>query len=74
MNLDDYVKEKLWPILVDAVHALTMYPYHKGYTRDNILNGKPDITPEDLASRLGMPLGEAVVILTELGVREKQSK
>jgi len=74
MNLDDYVKEKLWPILVDAVHALTMYPYHKCYTRDNILNGKPDITPEDLASRLGMPLGEAVVILTELGVREKQSK
>jgi hypothetical protein len=74
MNLDDYAKEKLWSILVDTVHALTMYPYHKAYTRDNILNGKPDITPEDLANRLGMPLGEAVVILSELGVKEKQIK
>jgi len=74
MNLEDYAKEKLWPILVETVHALTMYPHHKAYTRDNILNGKPDITPEDLASRLGMPLGEAIVILTELSTTEKQAR
>lgn len=66
MSLEEYVKEKLWPILVETVHAMVMYPYHKAYTRDVILHEKPDITPRELASKLGIPLGEALVILHEL--------
>jgi hypothetical protein len=66
MGFDEYVKEKLWPILVETVHAMVMYPYHKAYTRDVVLHEKPDITPQELASRLGIPLGEALVILYEL--------
>lgn len=66
VNLEEYAKEKLWPILVEAVHALVMYPHHKAYTREVILPEKPNISPQELAVRLRMPLGEALVILKEL--------
>jgi hypothetical protein len=66
MNLDEYTKEKLWKLLVDAVHASVMYPTHKAYTRDSILPQKTDVSPIELSLRLGMPLGEALVILSEL--------
>jgi hypothetical protein len=66
LNLEDYNKEKLWQLLVEAVHASVMYPTHKAYTRDSILPQKPDVSPSELAERLGMPLGEALIILDEL--------
>jgi hypothetical protein len=72
MSFEEYVKEKLWPILVETVHAMVMYAYHKAYTREVILHEKPDITPQELAARLGIPLGEALVILYELE-NEKRS-
>jgi len=66
MNLEEYTKEKLWQLLTEAVHASVMYPTHKAYTRDNILPQKADVSADELAERLGMPLGEALVILNEL--------
>lgn len=66
MSLEEFEKEKLWPILIETVHALIMYPNHKAYTREVVLHEKPDITPTELAARLGIPLGEALVILYEL--------
>lgn len=66
MSLEEYVKEKLWPILVGTVHTLVMYPSHKAYTREVILQEKPDIKPPELATRLNMSVGEALVILYEL--------
>lgn len=66
MSLEEYAKEKLWPILIETVHSLVMYPHHKAYTREVILHEKPDITPTELAARLGISLGEALVILYEL--------
>jgi transcription initiation factor IIE alpha subunit len=71
MNLDEYTKEKLWQLLVEAVHASVMYPTHKAYTRDSILPQKADVTANELAERLGMPLGEALVILSELAEERK---
>ena len=65
MNLEEYSKEKLWQLLVEAVHASVMYPTHKAYTRDSILPQKGDISANELAERLGIPLGEALVILGE---------
>jgi len=56
----------LWPILVETVHAMVMYPNHKAYTRDVALHEQPDIKPADLATKVGIPLGEALVILYEL--------
>jgi hypothetical protein len=71
MSLEEYVKEKLWPVLVETVHALVLYPKHKAYTREAILHEKPDVTPQELAARLGIPLGEALVILYELANEKK---
>ena len=71
MNLDEYTKEKLWQLLVEAVHASVMYPTHKAYTRDSILPQKADVSANELAERLGMPLGEALVILSELTQERK---
>jgi hypothetical protein len=48
-----------------------MYPGHKAYTRDVILPEKPETSPEELAVRLHLPLGEALVILYELSEETK---
>lgn len=45
---------------------MVLYPNHKAYTRDVILPEKPETTPAELAVRLNLPLGEALVILYEL--------
>ena len=50
-----------------------MYPAHKSYTREEILRENPDITPTELAARMNMPLGEAIVILHEL-TEERKNK
>lgn len=72
MNFEDCVKDALWPVLVETVHTLVMYPGHKAYTRGVIFSEKPDITPEDLAVRLKISLGEAMVLLYELA-EERQA-
>jgi len=72
MNLDEYTKERLWQLLVEAVHASVMYPTHKSYTRDSMLPQQADISAQELAERLNMPLGEALVILSEL-VQQNQA-
>ena len=56
----------LWLILVETAQNLPLYPAHKAYIRDKILPENPDVTPEELARQLDMPLGEAIVILDEL--------
>jgi hypothetical protein len=71
MNLDEYSKERLWQLLVEAVHASVMYPTHKAYTRDSILPQNADVSAGELAERLGMPFGEALVILNELTQERK---
>jgi len=72
MKMEESTKERIWQMLVETVHASVMYPTHKSYTRDNILPLQTDITATELAERLGMPLGEALVILNEL-VQESAS-
>ena len=71
MDFEEYTTEKLWPILVETVHALVMYPNHKAFTRDDVLPEKPGTSPAELAARLNMPLGEALVILCELASERK---
>jgi transcription initiation factor IIE alpha subunit len=73
MSLGEYTKEKLWSVLMETVHSLVMYSNHKAYTREVVLQEKPEITPTELASRLGMSLGEALVIMYEL-VNERKLK
>jgi len=71
MAVEEYVNNPLWAVLVETVHAMVMYPHHKAYVRDVVLHEQPDITATDLAARLGITSGEALVILHEL---RRQSK
>jgi ribosomal protein S25 len=71
MSTEEYTKEKLWQMLVETVHASVMYPSHKAYARETILHERPDITPQELANRLSVPLGEALIILQELAEETK---
>jgi hypothetical protein len=72
MSFNEYLKEKLWPLLVETVHASVMYPTRKAYTRETILQEKPEITALELANKLNMSLGEAIVILYELEEERKE--
>jgi hypothetical protein len=71
LGLEEYSKEQLLQLLVEAVHASVMYPTHKAYTRDSILPANADVTANEVAERLGMPFGEALVILSELSQERK---
>ena len=72
MSFQDYVGNGLWLILVDTVHCLVMYSRHKAYAREVIVPEKPGIAPAELAARLGIPVGEALVILYELAEEGKR--
>ena len=61
-----YDPTTLWQILTETVHALPMYKYHKRYVQRSILPEKPRISAKEMALLMGMPLGEAIIILEEL--------
>jgi hypothetical protein len=64
--VEEYLNNPLWSVLVETVHAMVMYPHHRAYVRDIVLHQQPDISARDLAVKLGVPTGEALVILHEL--------
>jgi len=66
MGWQDHVSNPLWPILVETVHSIVMYPHHTAYVRDVVLVEQPNTTAKDLALRLNISLGESIVILYEL--------
>jgi len=64
--LEDANKNPVWLILVETAQRLPLYRAHKAYVRDEILPEAPDVSAEEISHRLDMPLGEAMVILSEL--------
>ncbi len=71
----DLVSNPLWDVLAETVKSLPLFKNHKAYTRDRILLDSPAITPEELAMRLTISLGEAYVILYEIEIdKQKISK
>lgn len=74
MSLEDYVNNPLWSVLVETVHAMVMFPHHKAYVRDFVLHEQPSATPRDLAAKMNIPLGEALVILFELQKQESENQ
>jgi len=58
-------KEEVWSALVQTAHTLLMYNNHKRYVEDVLLKERPEISPQELAIRLSIPLGEALVLLSE---------
>lgn len=71
---EDLDKNPLWDVLVETAHSLPLYKSHKNYIQEVIYPGKPDIKPEELSERLGMSLGEALVILNELNRENAPAK
>ena len=45
---------------------MPMYDSHKAYAKNSILPRDPEISVEELAFRVYIPLGEAIVILHEI--------
>jgi len=59
--------EDLWSILVETVKSdVVLFPNLKGYVQGQILPREPDISPKELASRLNISIGTAMVLLSEL--------
>jgi hypothetical protein len=58
-------KATIWNALVQTAHALLMYKSHKRYVEEVMLKERPDISAQELAIRLSIPLGEALVLLSE---------
>lgn len=58
-------KEEVWSALVQTAHSLLMYNNHKRYVEETLLKETPELSPQELAIRLSIPLGEALVILSE---------
>ncbi len=56
----------MWKILVETVQALPMYKNHRRYVEDIMLKEKPDISPQELAIQLNIPIGESLVLLAEV--------
>ena len=74
MSIEEYLNNPLWPILVETVHTIVLYPHHKFYVQSVFLSEKPDVSPQDLALALNVSLGEAMVILYELQREKEQIK
>ncbi len=62
----DLERNPLWLILIEAVHALPMFPSHKAYVRNSLLLEAPEVSAEELSYKPDIPLGEAQVILHEI--------
>ena len=67
-----YDAAALWGILTEAVHALPMYKHHKRYVEKVLLPEKPRISAKEMGLVMGMPLGEAIIILEELRPSSKE--
>ncbi|MHA1813938.1 MAG: hypothetical protein ACTSYX_10970 [Candidatus Thorarchaeota archaeon] len=66
IDIDSFKKHPLWNILVETTHRSPLYVGLVNYVRTKILPSDPHITPRQLASRLSISLGEALVLLDEM--------
>ncbi|MBS3794706.1 MAG: hypothetical protein KGY80_07405 [Candidatus Thorarchaeota archaeon] len=66
IDLTDFKSHPLWRILVETARRNPMYSGLCGYIRNNILEEEPNIGVRELASRLSISIGEALVILDEV--------
>jgi hypothetical protein len=67
-----YDVSTLWQILVETAQALPMYKHHKRYVEKSMLPEKPRISAKEMSLVMGIPLGEAIVILEELRPTSKE--
>ncbi len=63
IDLSEFKVNPLWPILVETTMRSPLYSNLLGYTHDQIIPNNPNISPKELASKLSISIGEALVIL-----------
>jgi len=59
-------RDELWKLLVETVHSLPMYKSHKRYVEEIMIKETPQISPQELAVQLNVPLGETIILLDEI--------
>ena len=67
----DFKGHPLWKILVETARRNPLYPGLTSYIREEILPKEPTINPRELASRLSISVGEALVLLDDLNCQLK---
>lgn len=70
INLSDFKTHPLWDILTETAQRNPMYANLLGYTRDMIIAKNPNITPQELATKLSVSLGESLIILDDVKSEE----
>ena len=65
-DLTGITNESLWPILVETARRSPLYANLTGYIREEILPKEPEVSVRELASRLSISVGEALVILYDI--------
>ena len=66
IDLSELKRNPLWPILVETTRKSPLYSGLVGYIHDQVIPNNPDISPRELASKLTITIGEALVILDAL--------
>ncbi len=62
---EELKQQTLWPILVECVRRHPMYSNLRAYLSQEILPREPNIRPRELACRLSISIGEALVLLND---------
>ena len=68
-DLTGITNESLWPILVETARRSPLYANLSGYIREEVLPKEPEVSVRELASRLSISVGEALVILYDIHKR-----
>ena len=65
VDLSELKENVLWSVLVETARRSPLYSNSIGYIKSEILPKHPTITYKELASKLSISLGEAMVLLAD---------
>jgi hypothetical protein len=63
---DEMKNHVLWGVLKDTARRIPLYPNLLAYVKDEILPKNPKITARELASKMSISYGEALVLISDL--------
>jgi hypothetical protein len=66
LNPEEVKSNILWKVLKDTARRNPLYSNLTAFTKTQILPNNPTITAKELASKLSISLGEALVLLADL--------
>lgn len=63
IDLTEFKTHPLWKILVETARRSPLYPGLSGYCKNKILPNEPNISVKELATKMSISIGEALVLL-----------